>query len=199
MITVTCASCSRKLEVNADRAGQLETCPHCKQAVLVPNPFVEAEQQVNIAQVIKALPGSASNPFRGMDRAATLAAVRGETIKPYRLVGILGAAILVAGTFLPIYADAAGTTQNSFEVGSLGSILLTLAVMGLSLTVTRSTHGLLAVALGTLTLILANLFQEMIGGRQVHWGWSVLVVGALFLLGATIWGEKLPLKRRRAD
>ncbi len=198
MITVTCGSCSRKLEVDADRAGQLETCPHCKQAILVPNPFIEAEQQVNISHVIKALPGSASNPFRGMDRAATLAALEGETIKPYRLVGILGAAILVIGTFLPICADAAGTNQNSFEVGELGSILLTLAVMGLSLTLTRSVNGLLAVALGTLTMILANLFQNMqLGGLQVRWGWSVLVVGALLLLGATIWGEKLPLKRRR--
>jgi hypothetical protein len=211
MIHVTCTHCGKGLEVQSDRAGQVEPCPHCKQAVVIPNPFTETEQQVNIAHVIRALPGSPSNPFRGMDRQATLAALHGQTIKPYRLVGILGAGVLAAGTFLPI-RGIPGQEQflNCFHVGELGMILMMLAVMGLSLTLTRSNTGLLAVSLAALTVILVSFFQyatlvvPRVDGRtagnvalEIRWGWSVLLAGALLLLGATVWGEKLPLRKQR--
>src|SRR5262249_22827368 len=123
MITVSCESCGKKLEISNDRAGQMVSCPHCKHGVLIPNPFDEAEQQVNISQVIKALPGSASTPFRGLEREATLAAVQGDTVKPYRLIGILGAIVLAVGTFLPIRAvpeqPAGLNCYQGSEVGML--------------------------------------------------------------------------------
>src|SRR5262249_19726598 len=147
MISVICPHCGERTEFLEEKAGKTETCTYCKKAVLVPNPFTEAEQQVSISHVIKALPGSASNPFRGLDREAIQAAGRGEPLKPYRLPGIIGALVLGVGTFLPIRGQPdGGSTLNCFQIqsGSLGTILWALAVMGLSLTLTRSTQGLLA-------------------------------------------------------
>ena len=36
MIAFTCPSCSKKLSVKDEFAGKRGTCPHCKQAVVVP-------------------------------------------------------------------------------------------------------------------------------------------------------------------
>jgi hypothetical protein len=208
MISVVCPNCGERTEYLEEKAGKMETCTYCKKAVLVPNPFTEAEQHVSISHVIKALPGSASNPFRGLDREAIRAAVQGETIKPYRLLGIIGALVLGAATFLPIRGLPDGTAYNCFQIqyGSLGTILWALAVMGLSLTLTRSTQGLLAVALGALGVIISSFFEFLdiavpqvavnrLTALEVRWGWSILLVGALLMLAATIWGERLPIKR----
>jgi hypothetical protein len=213
MITLTCTNCGQKLDFQAEQAGRIQTCPHCQHSVPIPDlPGTPAgDQEVSLSYVIKALPGSPSNPFRGMDRLAMLAAREGKAVKPYRLLGILGAAVLAVGTFLPLVgAPSGGASLNAFELGGeLGSIVMMLAVMGLSLTLSRANAGVLAVALGSLTVTLVNFLQYLNNAVQsaivqarfpgdvpeVRWGWWVLVVGAVLLLGATIWGEQPPRKQ----
>jgi len=116
-------------------------------------------------------------------------------------LGILGAAALAAGVFMPIVAAPVLGDWNYYRDGhpealvvlALAGISLVLGLLGLHFPLLLT--GLLA--LGTIGYTYFNLRQRIEGlglleeAVQLRWGWSVLLAGgALLLLAAVVPGRR---------
>lgn len=129
-----------------------------------------------------------------------------------RSLGLIGAAVLFVGVFMPILSVPIVGSVNYFQNGrGDGTIILVLALLALLLTATRSFRllwipGVLSLALLAFTFIniqaklndardsmtreladnpFRGLAEAMAGSVQLQWGWAVLVVGAVILIAAT--------------
>jgi len=131
------------------------------------------------------------------------------------VAGLAGAAVLFIGAFLPIVSLPVVGSVNYFNNGlGDGVILVGLALVSALLVVLKRYRGLLVTGILSLLLLgysfwaltqklteakssldaslagnpFAGLAQAAIQSVQIQWGWAVLVVGALTLLGAGVVG-----------
>jgi len=184
-----CDKCQSALPPNKTQ------CPRCGEMFDEPVP-PDAEAPVKGFSAKRSTP-YVSNPSQGLD------------VK--QLVGLIGAVVLFVGTFAPIVSVPVVGSINYFQNGKGdGSIIIFLAVLSAILVLTRRYTGLwitsaltlrllaftyltlqarLSVAQESVGIELAdNPFKEfgnvMLQSIQIQWGWALLVVGALLLVGA---------------
>lgn len=126
-------------------------------------------------------------------------------------VGYLGAALLLVGVFTPIISLPFVGTQNYFGNGEGdGVIILVLVLLSVLLISARWFRGLIVTGILSLLLLLSALLgfrrmmadmrssmhttladnpfagigEVMVEGVQLQWGWGVLLLGSVVLIGA---------------
>lgn len=126
-------------------------------------------------------------------------------------MGLIGAALLFFGAFAPIVSIPIAGSQNYFQNGhGDGVVIVVIAAIAAMLAIAARYKGLLfagGAALAVLIFTFVNFqmrLSEMkdkmatdlagnpfrgladvaVGSVQLQWGWAVLVIGGLVLLGA---------------
>lgn len=146
-------------------------------------------------------------------RQTTTPAVSTTTqgIETRQLVGLAGAIVLFVGVFMPIISVPVAGSMNYFQNGKGdGTIIIGLAIASTILSLSRRYIGLWltgAAALGLLAFSYLNLQAHLTGAQeamgveladnpfkglgdimlqsvQLQWGWALLVIGSLLLVGA---------------
>ena len=194
----TCLKCGH---VNVASTGDgAEACPQCG--------AIYSRVEAAMAPKAEAMRRpQAERPARVIEEYDE-AASHGVTQR--QLIGLVGAAVLAIGVFMPLLSGPMGTSVNMFNNGNgYGASMLALAAGSAGLVLTRR-YRLLWGAGAAVLVVLAVLFarvqagiskareimeQELKGNpfrfladsamesMQMQWGWAVLVIGAAMLLG----------------
>lgn len=128
-----------------------------------------------------------------------------------KIMGLIGSALLFLGAFAPIVSIPFAGNQNYFQNGrGDGVVIVILAAISAVLALTGRLRGLWITGLASLAVVIFtfinfevrisemkskmsteladNPFRGLadlaVGSVQLQWGWAILVVGALLLLGA---------------
>ncbi len=134
-----------------------------------------------------------------------------QGLESRQLIGLSGAVILFVGAFAPIISVPVAGSINYFQNGKGdGTIIIGLAIISAVLALIRRYIGLWltgAASLGLLTFTYLNLQAHLSGAQesmgveladnpfkgfgdiilqsiQIQWGWALLIIGALLLVGA---------------
>lgn len=189
-----CDQCQTALPPNGKR------CPQCGELFDEPVPAdaeVPAKGFTAKQTTTSSVPNVTSNSLQGLE------------VK--QMIGLAGAVILFVGTFAPIINVPVAGSMNYFQNGKGdGTLIIGLAVISAVLALTRRYTGLWltgAASLGLLSFTYLNLQAHLSGAQesikveladnpfkglgdmmlqsvQIQWGWALLIVGALLLVGA---------------
>jgi hypothetical protein len=138
---------------------------------------------------------------------------------PHRqLLGLIGSIILFIGVFTPIISIPIVGNMNYFQNGTGdGVIVLVLAVISIVLSVTKKYKWLLITGLASLALLIitfinfqvrissarssmkdsmannpfGGLGEALFNSVQIQWGWAILIIGAGFLIAASLLKDKV--------
>jgi hypothetical protein len=127
-----------------------------------------------------------------------------------QITGLIGAALLFAGVFLPSVSMPFVDSMNYFQNGKAdGAIIIILAVISVILVLTKKYKGLYFIGLGSLGVMLftffnfhvkqmerevdGNLFSGLADAKvqtiQLQWGWVILIAGAALIIFAAAMKE----------
>ncbi len=145
--------------------------------------------------------------------AVLLIFTQDTTMTQRQLLGLLGSMVLFVGVFMPIVSIPILGAQNYFQNGQgVGIIILILAGISALLCFGKNFKGLFATGLISLAVLAFTFLrflskmseakaemQKQIGDNpfkglgemamqsvQLQWGWAVMVVGALLLIGVAL-------------
>ena len=136
---------------------------------------------------------------------------------PKQLLGIAGSAVLFLGTFMPIISVPIMGNVNYFQNGKGdGVIIVVLAIISLLLSLKKEYKVLWGTGIASLALLGYTFFnlqshltqarsemnsqladnpfrglgEVMMQSVQLQWGWAVLVIGAILVIGAAAYKEE---------
>lgn len=209
-MSLTCPKCDAPRAPNSDPAA---SCPSCGIIYAKYDPEAAAElkarqEAVRRGEKVERMDRQAQELFRTAPRAAAKSDPEGG-ITQRQLIGLLGAAVLAIGVFMPLLSGPLGMSINYFSNGKGdGVTILALAVCTVALVLTRKYRllwatGGLSLAVLAFTFVrmqakISDVQEEMnsnlqgnpfrgladaaMASVQMQWGWAVLAIGAVLIL-----------------
>ena len=161
-----------------------DTAPEAPEAVAMEEDIAsgEAESEAASTRVEEPLP-TAKPP--GVPTPSTSARTAGAGA---RLLGLVGAALLIAGPFVPNVAATFGVDLADFGGSQVsGMIMLILGVLSLIPIIGGRLRwlwltGLAALAALVFAFVTSDASADIAATLQNEWGWLVMLVGAMVLL-----------------
>lgn len=209
-MTLTCPKCEAPRQPSSDPAA---SCPNC--GVIYAKFDPEAAEELKARQEalrrgekVARIDSQRSEPYRRAP-SETSEAASSDGLTQRQMVGLVGAAVLAIGVFVPLLSGPFGMNLNYFANGKGdGVFMLAMAACTVALVLTRKFHLVWAtggLSLGMLAFTFFRL-QSSIGQMkdkmdrdlqgnpfrgladaafatvQMQWGWAVLAIGAALIL-----------------